>query len=99
MELAKEDVNVLINGRNYEEADQIINKIKLNFPNTAPQKCYCRFVDMGKEKLYLKNTPILIFIYYYTRAKLDEVYFNIFSSCTVVSIVANSSFKVARETL
>ncbi len=56
MELAKEDVNVL-NGRNYEEADQIINKIKLNFPNTAPQKCYCRYCGYGQREALFKKHP------------------------------------------
>lgn len=36
IELAKEGVHVLINGRNEEEAERTVNEIKSAFPDTFP---------------------------------------------------------------
>jgi 3-oxoacyl-[acyl-carrier protein] reductase len=45
-ELAKEGVHVLINGRNYEKVEQIVNEIKAKFPETSPQNAAADIVDM-----------------------------------------------------
>lgn len=45
IELAKEGVNVLINGRNYEKVERIVNEIKLEFPDTFPQNATADIVD------------------------------------------------------
>ena len=37
IELAKEGVNVLINGRNYDEVESVVNEIKSTYPDTSPQ--------------------------------------------------------------
>jgi len=63
MELAKEGVNVLINGRNYEEVEQTVNEIKFNFPATFPHNAAADLVDAGqREALFDKypNVDILV---------------------------------------
>lgn len=61
IELAKEGVNVLINGRNYEEVERTVNEIKSDFPATSPQMPQPILWILDKEMLYSKNTLILIF--------------------------------------
>ncbi|MHA6529410.1 SDR family NAD(P)-dependent oxidoreductase [Paenibacillus sp. BAC0078] len=63
IELAKEGVNVLINGRNHGEVEQIVNEIKSDFPATSPQNATADIVDiMQREALFKKfpNVDILV---------------------------------------
>jgi len=63
IELAKEGVNVLINGRNYEEVERIVNEIKSKFPATYPQNATADIVDIQqREALYEKHPNIDILV-------------------------------------
>lgn len=57
IELAKEGVNVLINGRNYEEVEQTVNEIKLEFPDTFPQNATVDIVDIQQREALFKKHP------------------------------------------
>lgn len=57
IELAKEGVNVLINGRNYEEVERTINEIKSNFPATSPQNATADIVDIGQREALFEKYP------------------------------------------
>ncbi|MGZ0041197.1 SDR family NAD(P)-dependent oxidoreductase [Paenibacillus ottowii] len=63
IELAKEGVNVLINGRNYEEVEQTVNEIKLKFPTTSPQNAAADMVDKEQRKaLFEKYSEVDILV-------------------------------------
>ncbi|MEI2666983.1 SDR family NAD(P)-dependent oxidoreductase [Rossellomorea sp. LJF3] len=63
IELAKEGVNVLINGRHYEEVENIVNEIKSNFPTTSPQNAAADIVDNEqRENLFKKHPDIDILV-------------------------------------
>ncbi|WP_449354826.1 SDR family NAD(P)-dependent oxidoreductase [Virgibacillus natechei] len=63
IELAKEGVNVLINGRNDEEVERIVNEIKSDFPNTSPQNATADIVDsQQREALFEKHPNIDILV-------------------------------------
>jgi 3-oxoacyl-[acyl-carrier protein] reductase len=57
MELAKEGVNVLINGRNYEEVEQIVNEIKSKFPSTSPQNATADLVSVKQREALFEKYP------------------------------------------
>ncbi|MFT9847098.1 SDR family NAD(P)-dependent oxidoreductase [Aneurinibacillus sp. REN35] len=57
IELAKEGVNVLINGRNYEEVERIVNEIKSDFPATSPQNAAADIVDIQQRKALFEKYP------------------------------------------
>jgi 3-oxoacyl-[acyl-carrier protein] reductase len=57
IELAKEGVNVLINGRNYEEAEQVVKEIKSNFPATSPQNAAADLVDIEQREALFERFP------------------------------------------
>ncbi len=57
IELAKEGVNVLINGRNYEEVEQTVNKIKSDFPDTSPQNATADIIDLEQRKALFEKYP------------------------------------------
>lgn len=57
IELAKEGVNVLINVRNYEEVEQTVNEIKLEFPDTFPQNATADIVDIQQREALFKKHP------------------------------------------
>ncbi|WP_449354710.1 SDR family NAD(P)-dependent oxidoreductase [Virgibacillus natechei] len=57
IELAKEGVNVLINGRNYEEVERIVNEIKSDFPTTSPQNAAADIVDVEQRKILFEKYP------------------------------------------
>lgn len=57
IELAKEGVNVLINGRNYEEVEQTVNEIKSKFPDTLPQNATADIVDIEQREALFKQYP------------------------------------------
>ncbi|PMC39340.1 oxidoreductase [Bacillus sp. UMB0899] len=63
IELAKEGVHVLINGRNDEEVERIVNEMKLEFPNTFPQNATADIVDrQQREALFNKHPQIDILV-------------------------------------
>lgn len=63
IELAKEGVNVLINGRNYDEVEQAVNEIKAGFPDTSPQNATADIVNIEqREALFAKHPSIDILI-------------------------------------
>ncbi|WP_025718516.1 SDR family NAD(P)-dependent oxidoreductase [Paenibacillus sp. 1-18] len=57
IELAKEGVNVLINGRSYEEVQQTVNEIKSDFPATSPQNATADIVDIGQREALFEKYP------------------------------------------
>lgn len=57
IELAKEGVNVLINGRNYEEVERTVKEIKSAFPATSPQNATANIVDAQQREALLKKFP------------------------------------------
>lgn len=57
IELAKEGVNVLINGRNYEEVERTVNEIKLDFPATSPQNAAADIVDVQQREALFDKYP------------------------------------------
>ncbi|MBW7458673.1 SDR family NAD(P)-dependent oxidoreductase [Paenibacillus sepulcri] len=57
IELAKEGVNVLINGRNYEEAERIVHEMKSDFPATSPQNAAADIVDIGQREALFEKYP------------------------------------------
>ncbi|ANC77373.1 oxidoreductase [Fictibacillus phosphorivorans] len=57
IELAKEGVNVLINGRDYEEVERIVNEIKLDFPATSPQNAAADLVDIQQREALFRKYP------------------------------------------
>lgn len=63
IELAREGVNVLINGRNYEEVEQTINEIRTQFPATSPQNATADIVDTKqREALFVKYPKVDILV-------------------------------------
>lgn len=57
IELAKEGVNVLINGRNYEEVERFVNEIKSDFPTTSPQNATADIVDVKQREVLFEKYP------------------------------------------
>ncbi|MGY5486847.1 SDR family NAD(P)-dependent oxidoreductase [Paenibacillus sp. ALE2] len=57
IELAKEGVNVLINGRNNKEVEQTVNEIKSNFPTTFPQNATADIVDLEQREVLFEKYP------------------------------------------
>jgi 3-oxoacyl-[acyl-carrier protein] reductase len=57
IELAKEGVNVLINGRNDEEVERTVNEIKVEFPDTFPQNAAADIVDKQQREALFKKHP------------------------------------------
>ncbi|RUT40465.1 SDR family NAD(P)-dependent oxidoreductase [Paenibacillus anaericanus] len=57
IELAKEGVNVLINGRNNEEVEQTVNEIRSNFPATSPQNAAADIVDIKQREALFEKYP------------------------------------------
>ncbi|GIP56239.1 oxidoreductase [Paenibacillus woosongensis] len=57
MELAKEGVHVLINGRDYDEVQSTVNEIKSEFPATSPQNAAADLVDIEQREALLEKFP------------------------------------------
>jgi len=57
IELAKEGVNVLINGRNYEEVERTVNEIKSDYPSTSPQNATADIVDIQQREALFEKYP------------------------------------------
>jgi 3-oxoacyl-[acyl-carrier protein] reductase len=57
IELAKEGVNVLINGRNGEEVERVVNEMKLDFPDTSPGNAAADIVDRNQREALFRKYP------------------------------------------
>ncbi|WP_281975047.1 SDR family NAD(P)-dependent oxidoreductase [Halobacillus litoralis] len=57
IELAKEGVNVLINGRDYKEVEGIVNEFKSDFPTTSPKNAAADIVDIEQRESLFKKYP------------------------------------------
>lgn len=57
IELAKEGVHVLINGRNHEEVERTVHEIKLAYPTTSPQNAVADLVDRGQREALFQKYP------------------------------------------
>lgn len=57
IELAKEGVNVLINGRNYEEVEGVVGEIKSAYPNTTPQNAAADITNVAEREALFKKFP------------------------------------------
>ncbi|WP_307892084.1 SDR family NAD(P)-dependent oxidoreductase [Bacillus swezeyi] len=57
IELAKEGVNVLINGRNDEDVERTVNEIKSDFPATSPQNAAADIVDIEQREALFERYP------------------------------------------
>jgi 3-oxoacyl-[acyl-carrier protein] reductase len=57
IELAKEGVDVLINGRNDEDVERTVNEIKSDYPTTSPQKATADLVDKGQREALFEKYP------------------------------------------
>ncbi|UOQ50528.1 SDR family oxidoreductase [Gracilibacillus caseinilyticus] len=57
IELAKEGVNVLINGRDYEEVERVVNEVKSDFPTTSPKNATADIVDIQQRKVLFEKYP------------------------------------------
>ncbi|MGN7400793.1 SDR family NAD(P)-dependent oxidoreductase [Cytobacillus praedii] len=59
IELAKEGVNVLINGRNDEEVERTVKEIKSEFPATDPQNATADIVDSQQREALFEKYPAI----------------------------------------
>ncbi|NQX48660.1 SDR family oxidoreductase [Paenibacillus tritici] len=57
IELAKEGVNVLVNGRNREEVEQTVRELKLNYPATTPQNAAADMADPEQRQAVFAQFP------------------------------------------
>lgn len=57
IELAKEGVNVLVNGRNDEEVERIVKELKSEFPATSPQNAAGDLVDRQQIEAIFEKYP------------------------------------------
>ncbi|CAG7638203.1 D-beta-hydroxybutyrate dehydrogenase [Paenibacillus solanacearum] len=57
IELAREGVHVLVNGRNHEEVERTVNALKSEFPATSPQNAAADLVDMQQREALLAKFP------------------------------------------
>ncbi|GIP00451.1 oxidoreductase [Paenibacillus lautus] len=57
IELAREGVHVLINGRNHDEVEQTVNDIKSQFPATSPRNAAADIVDAKQREALFDKYP------------------------------------------
>ncbi|WP_115993399.1 SDR family NAD(P)-dependent oxidoreductase [Cohnella lupini] len=57
IELAKEGVNVLINGRNYEEVERTVNEMKSAFPATTPHNATADIAEARQREALFEKYP------------------------------------------
>jgi len=57
IELAREGVHVLINGRSDEEVERTVCEIKSTFPETSPQKATADLVDLAQRQALFEKFP------------------------------------------
>ncbi|MGG4129112.1 SDR family NAD(P)-dependent oxidoreductase [Paenibacillus illinoisensis] len=63
IELAKEGVNVLINGRNHEDVERVVGEIKSAYPSTSPQNAAADIVNVAeREALFAKFPQVDILV-------------------------------------
>ncbi|HLQ71789.1 MAG TPA: SDR family NAD(P)-dependent oxidoreductase, partial [Bacillota bacterium] len=56
-ELAKEGVNVLINGRQHQKVDEVVKELKSEFPATTPQHATADIVDAEQREALFEQRP------------------------------------------
>lgn len=56
-ELAKEGVDVLVNGRNNEEVEIVVNDIKKKYPETNPQNAFGNLLNKDERENIYNNHP------------------------------------------
>ncbi|MED4126752.1 SDR family oxidoreductase [Shouchella miscanthi] len=56
-ELAREGVNVLINGRSHEEVERTVQEFKLEFPLTSPKNATADLVNVQEREQLIKKYP------------------------------------------
>jgi 3-oxoacyl-[acyl-carrier protein] reductase len=59
IELAKEGINVLINGRIYEEVERTVNELKSAFPTTTPKNATADIVDIRQRTALFEKYPYI----------------------------------------
>ena len=59
IELAREGVNVLINGRNVEDVERTVHEIKSDFPDTFPRNATADIVDIHQREALFKEYPTI----------------------------------------
>ena len=57
--LAREGVNVLVNGRNHEEVERTVNELKSEFPSTSPQCATADIVDVRQREALFEKHPFV----------------------------------------
>ncbi|MGG4493656.1 SDR family NAD(P)-dependent oxidoreductase [Brevibacillus reuszeri] len=57
IELAREGVHVLVNGRNPEEVERTVQELKLEFPTTSPQNATADLVDRQQREALFEKYP------------------------------------------
>lgn len=57
IELAREGVHVLINGRNAEEVERTVEEMKTRFPATSPQNATADIADKNQREAMFKKFP------------------------------------------
>ncbi|SET25436.1 SDR family NAD(P)-dependent oxidoreductase [Paenibacillus sp. NFR01] len=57
LELAKEGVNVLINGRNHGEVERVVGEIKSAYPETSPQNAAANIVNVKEREALFERFP------------------------------------------
>lgn len=57
IELAKEGVNVLINGRNHDEVERVVGEIKSAYPETSPQNAAANIVNVTEREALFEKFP------------------------------------------
>ncbi|MFC5452540.1 SDR family NAD(P)-dependent oxidoreductase [Paenibacillus aestuarii] len=57
IELAREGVHVLVNGRNHEEVERTVNELKSDFPSTSPQNAAADIVDRQQREALFEQYP------------------------------------------
>lgn len=63
IELAREGVHVLVNGRNHEEVERTVNELKTEFPATSPRNAAADLVDARqREALFAKYPQVDILV-------------------------------------
>lgn len=57
MELAKEGVHVLVNGRNWDETEQTVQELRRLYPDTEPQNAVADLVEPSQRELLFEKFP------------------------------------------
>lgn len=57
IELAREGVHVLVNGRNHEEVERTVHELKSEFPDTSPRNAAADIVDKQQREALFEKFP------------------------------------------